>query len=323
MEPLLNKFEIAELLKAIRQGHVSLGQNLNSQQCTPINLFQLSRPAGDDIKIPNFDIIMDGFARHYAVALSNQLQKTISITRTELQTYEYQSFIDLHHSTGAIGMLNMPPLKHGALVFLDPSLSFSFIEIMLGGSIDVDTLKLNRKLTTIELSVLKVIFDYCCPGLDKSFQSLISLRTDVTKIDNNPRLMSITEPDEEVIVCSFQVKFGNEFGQMRILFPIATLEVLFDDLQHLVKAKSKTSNNWKDILTTEVQDLVTTLTAQLTTKTMTVREVTKLTVGDVIEINYDPNKALTVLVEDKPKFFAIPGTHNDQKAINLTDLYHR
>lgn len=323
MEPLLNKTEIAELLNAIRQGQISLGQGVDAVQCNPINLFQLSRPAGDDIKIPNFDIIMDSFARHYSVALSNQLQKTISITRTELQTYDFQSFIDLHHDTGAIGMLNMPPLKHGALVFLDPALSFSFIEIMLGGSIEVDTLKLNRKLTTIELSVLKSIFDYCCPGLDKAFQSLIALRTDVTKIDNNPRLMSITEPDDEVVVCSFQVKFGNEFGQLRILFPIATLEVLFDDLQHLVKAKSKTSNNWKEILTHEVQDLVTTLTAQLTTKTMTVRDVAKLAVGDIIEINYDPSKALTVLVEDKPKFLAISGTHNDQKAINLTGLYRK
>lgn len=323
MEPLLNKIEIAELLDAIRQGKISLGQDTDGPQYSPVNLFQLSRPVGDDIKIPNFDIIMDNFARHYSVALSNQLQKTISITRTELQTYEFQSFIDLHHSTGAIGMLNTPPLKQGALVFLDPALSFSFIEIMLGGSIEEDTLKLNRKLTTIELSVLKGIFEYCCPGLDKSFQSLIALRTGVTKIDNNPRLMSITDPDAEVIVCSFQVKFGNEFGQLKLLFPIATLEVLFDDLQHLVKAKSKTANNWKEIISEEIQELVTTLTARLTTKSMTVREVAKLSVGDIIEINYDPNKALTVLVEDKPKFFAISGTHNDQKAINLTGLYHK
>ena len=100
-------------------------------------------------------------------------------------------------------------------------------------------------------------------------------------------------------------------------------EVLFDDLQHLVSAKSKNAINWNTILKDEVQDIVTTITAQLTKKQMSVREVSQLAIGDIIDINYDPNKPITILIEDKPKFSAISGTHNDQKAISLTGIYQK
>ena len=43
--------------------------------------------------------------------------------------------------------------------------------------------------------------------------------------------------------------------------------------------------------------------------------------GDILTLDYDPNLPLKVLVEDKPKFFAIPGTHNGKKAISLTGVY--
>jgi len=94
MEPILSKEEISDLLQAIRQGKVSLDGETSADTlpCEDINLFQLPRPAADKLKVPNFDIIVDSFARNYAVSLSNQLQRTISITRVKLQTLEFQNF---------------------------------------------------------------------------------------------------------------------------------------------------------------------------------------------------------------------------------------
>ena len=63
MEPILNRTEIANLLKAIKNGKVSLDQEDQKQEvflsCTPINIFQLTRPDNEQFRIPNFDIILD------------------------------------------------------------------------------------------------------------------------------------------------------------------------------------------------------------------------------------------------------------------------
>jgi flagellar motor switch protein FliM len=45
-------------------------------------------------------------------------------------------------------------------------------------------------------------------------------------------------------------------------------------------------------------------------------------IGDILELDYDPSAPLKVLVEEKVKFSAIPGTHNGKKAISLTGIFN-
>ena len=116
-----------------------------SLHCTPVNLFQLARPDKEQFRIPNFDIILDTFCRYYATSLTNQLQRTFSVTRVSLETFEFQKFMADKSKPGSIGILDLPPLKQGALIIFDPKLSFSMLEIMLGASSDIESLELDRK----------------------------------------------------------------------------------------------------------------------------------------------------------------------------------
>lgn len=128
MEPILNRSEIAELLQAIKHGKVPLDIDDNDEEsflsCSEIDLFNLTRPDTGQFKIPNFDIIIDSFCRLYATSLTNQLQRNFSINRTSLKTLPFQDVMSGKNNPGAIGILDMQPLKHGALIVLDPQLSF-------------------------------------------------------------------------------------------------------------------------------------------------------------------------------------------------------
>ncbi len=257
MEPILSKQEISELLDAIRMGKVSLDGDTSvvPLPCKDVNLFELSRPAADKLRTPNFDIIVDNFARNYSVSLSNQLQRTISITRVKLGTEEFQKFFDELPLPGSIGMLELPPLKQSALMLFDPALSFTLLEIMLGASSESEPLKLNREPSTIELNVLKVIFDLACKDIDKAFSPLTTLTTSLAKVDSNPRLVSIAEPDAEVIICTFQVNIGKDGGEIRLLFPFAALEPLHDNLKNLLRIDSNNPVLWQETLREEVKNM--------------------------------------------------------------------
>ncbi len=324
MDSILKKSEITELLNAIREGKVSLDLDDNDQDaflaCSPINLFQLTRPDREQFRIPNFDLIIDLFCRSYATSLTNQLQRTFSITRTALDTYEFQKFMADKHQTGGIGILDMPPLKYGALIVIDPKLSFSMIEIMLGATSDMESPPLARNLTTIELSILKTILADVCKDLDKAFSQLLELHTTMVKLENNARLVSIVEPDAEVIVGTLLVKMGELSGEIHLVFPYATLEPLRDQLRQLLSISTVTRGTWQDVLEEEIQDIPSNVTAQSGTITLSVKQVLDMEVGDILDLNYDPGAPLKVLVDDKVKFFAIPGTHNGKKAISLTGV---
>jgi flagellar motor switch protein FliM len=324
MEQILNKAEIAELLKAIREGKIALDLDEQEQDaflaCSPINLFQLTRPDSELFRIPNFDIILDLFCRTYATSLTNLLQRNFSITRTGLESHEFQKFMADKHSPGAIGILDMAPLKYGALMIFDAPLSFSMLEIMLGASTELGSLRLDRRLTTIELNILKTLLSDACHDIDKSFSQLLELHTSLIKLENNARLVSIVEPEAEVIVGTFMVKVGEQSGQIHLVFPFATLEPLREALKQLLNISTTTQSTWQNVLEEEIQEVETSITALSGNITLSINQILQLKAGDVLDLDYDPNVPLKVLVEDKLKFFAIPGTHNGKKAISLTGV---
>ena len=324
MESILKKSEITDLLNAIREGKVTLDLEENEQPaflaCSPINLFQLARPDREQFRIPNFDIIIDAFCRLYATSLTNQLQRNFSITRTALETVEFEKFMADKHQPGGIGILDLPPLKYGALIIIDPKLSFSLIEIMLGASTDMESPLPDRHLTTIELNILKTVLSEACTDIDKAFSQLLELNTSLIKLENTARLVSIVEPEAEVIVATLLVKVGDYSGEINLMFPYATLEPLRDLLKELLNISTTTRGTWQDVLENQLQDIPSIVTAQSGTMTLSVNEVLKMEVGDILDLNYDPNAPLKVLVDEKVKFFAIPGTHNGKKAISLTGV---
>jgi flagellar motor switch protein FliM len=324
MDPILKKSEITDLLNAIRDGKVSLDLDENEQNsflaCSPLNLFQLARPDREQFRIPNFDIIIDVFCRSYATSLTNQLQRTFSITRTALETFEFQKFMADKNQPGGIGILDMPPLKHGALIIIDPKLSFSLIEIMLGASSDLESPLLDRRLTTIELTILKTILTDACRDLNKAFFQLLDLDTTLIKLENNARLVSIVEPEAEVIVGTLLVKVGEYSGEIHLVFPYATLEPLRDLLRELLNISTTSRGTWQDVLEDEVLEIPASITAQSGTITLSVKQILNMELGDILSLNYDPSAPLKVLVEENVKFSAIPGTHNGKKAISLTGI---
>ncbi len=327
MEPILNKQEIADLLIAIKEGRVSTdigdpGSDSSRQQLnyTDIDIFHLTGRRDDTIRIPNFDIILDAFAQNYSISLSNQMQRTCYIFRTELESMPFREYMLSKKNPGSIGVLNLSPLKHGALMVYDPLFSFSAVEVMLGATSDLDPLQPDRSLTKIELTVLKSTMNKACADLDRAFRPITRLESNLIKIESNPRLVSITDPESEVIIGTFKVTTGEQTGTMELVFPLATLDPFREEFRDLLSVNTLKHGGWTDIIADEIKEVTTTVIAQSGTLDLTIGKVMQLKVGDIIPVTYDINSSLKVLVEEKLKFFAIPGTHNGKKAINLLSI---
>lgn len=328
MEPILSKEQIAELLQAIKSGKVSTdlaGDNNPGVQAnvSSLNLFQMAGSTESQQRIPNLDIILDNFASNYGISLTNQLQRTVTITRTEINTLEFQEYLISQKDAGAIGVLSLDPLKNGALMVFDSELCFSLVEIMLGASNEIAPLQPDRKPTTIELNVLKSSMIQACSDIDKSFTQVIELESSIVKVESNSRLVSIAEADADVLAGRFQINVGNLTGTFDLVFPVATLDPVRDPLRDLLTVKTVRQSGWQNLLLEEIDKMSTTVIAQSGTINMPVHKVMKLKKGDIIPIDYDPNSPLKILVEDNLKFFAIPGTISGKRAIHLTGVYEQ
>ncbi len=325
MEAILNKQEIAELLLAIQNGEVAMTSEEESRQqqldraADSVNLFKMTGGDREATRVPNFDIIVDSFARDYATTLTNQLQRTFTIHRLDLEIMEYQQFLASFSNSGAIGVFEMPPLPTGSMVIFDTRLSFSILEIMLGAAIDISSPAIERRLTTLEVNIIKSTMAEVCEDLDKAFSQVVECRTTMLKLENNTRMVSICEPEAEVEVVTLAVRLREEIGHIHLIFPLTTLDPLRAQLKELLKINIRHTSNWREVFIDHMQQLELHLTARSGTIEMDVRQILGLKVGDIIELGYDPNSPLEILVENRQKFTAVPGTHGGSKAISIVD----
>lgn len=328
MEPILSKQEIAELLKAIKEGKVSLDLEKDDKtkltpQYSPLNLFQASALKDELSRLPNFDIILDNFAQNLGISLTNHLQRNFSVSRTSMDSSHFLDFLLEHKDVGAIAVLDVSPLKQGALILIDTHMCFAMVEILLGASPEIEPLQLQRKLTSIELKVVASIVSKGCDDLNRAFTQLIELDSSLLKIESNSRLVSITDPDAEILIGTFAISVGEISGELKIVFPVATLDPLKEGLKDLLSVSKSKKGLWTEILEKEIEGVMTELVAQSGAVTMSVNEILDLKEGDILYLDYNPNDPLKVMIENEHKFYAIPGTHGGKKAINITGVHEQ
>ncbi|WP_456473191.1 flagellar motor switch protein FliM [Desulfolithobacter sp.] len=328
MEPILTKEEIADLLAAVREGRISPDSIDQESGYTPVpkptrdlDLLQIYvRDDKDELRIPNLDILLDVFAKNFSIALTNQLQRTFTINRLEITSSTFQDSLLELEDQGAIGIYSIDPLKYGCLFHFDTMLSFTLLEIMLGSSNTLESIALNRQLTTIEINVLKSIMASIGTDLRKSFRQVVAIDPKLIKVENNFRLVNIVDSETEVLVSRFQLKVGQQTGEMRLIIPYLTLEPIREKIKEIVTVTHSVST-WANVFQDEVKEMSSLVIAQSGKLNMAIRQILELEEGDIIDLGYDPDSPLTILVEDKPKFFAIPGERNGKKAFHITGIY--
>ncbi|HEB49701.1 MAG TPA: hypothetical protein ENI89_03750 [Desulfobulbus sp.] len=330
MEPILSKEEIADLLEAIRSGRVSTDgideggpDRAIPKPVQELDIFQVYVHEEDKggMRIPNLDIILDTFTRNFATTLTNQLQRTFSVHREEITTTSFQNSLQDLKNQGAIGIYSTDPLKYGCLFHLDALLAFTLLEIMLGSAIISESHALARNLTTIEINILKNMMQGVCKDLQKAFKPVIFMRPSLLKVENNFRLVNIVDAETEVLVTSFSFTIaGKQAGSMRLIIPYLTLEPLREKFKEIVTV-AQASYTWGKVLARETLEMETTVIARSGLLEMSIRQILHMQEGDIIELGYDPDQPLTIVVEDKPKFLAVPGERNGKKAFHVTGLY--
>jgi len=331
VEPILSKEEIADLLSAIKAGQVSMdlvdqepSQRRRYLPSTEIDLVQSYARAksSGEMRVPNLDIVLDNFARRFTTSLTNVLQRNFAVERDEIATTNFQqSLVDLK-SQGAVGIYAMSPLKHGCLFHFDTLLSFTLLEIMLGSSQSSESLALDRNLTTIEMAILRTCMQDICQDLQAAMRPVIEMQISLSKVENNFRLVSIVEPETEVLVTRFPIQLGGEkCGQMRLIIPYLTLEPLRDKFKALVTIAQATTNSWTPVVLQQALDMESPVVARSGQLNMSIRRILSLQPGDIIDLPYNPDQPLTILADDQPLFTAIPGERNGKKAFHITSRH--
>ncbi|NOY13707.1 MAG: hypothetical protein GXP51_08530 [Deltaproteobacteria bacterium] len=327
MEKILSKEEIADLLSAVRHGDIPADQ-VAAESGSPVavkaaarvasaeacNLFRAEGPEG--WKLANFDLVLDGFAHNYAMSLSTRFQRSVSIKLDAMESMSFDGLLQRLSGRGAIGILQIEPLSGGGLLIFDEQLAFSLVEIVLGGSSEKEITAPNRAMSAIELNVIRDVIDSTCPELNKG--QLQEVKTSLVKVVSNLRLLNFVLPDAGVVTARFRVTIDSLEGDITLVIPHVALEPLQRQQQSKAVPESAGQNSkWRTLVCDELDFMDVEIEALLATLSLRVRDILNFQVGDVIELGCNPDTPLQVMVEGRPKFYAMAGVQGGKKAIRV------
>ena len=263
------------------------------------------------------------FSRQLSLVLTAYLRMRIEIEVVSTDQLTYDEFIRSMPSPMTIGIFELNPLPGQILLGISFEILSCIVDRMLGG-LGLSEYK-QRELTDIEEALAKKVIERIVKNLESSWSNIIPVQGNVVGLDNNYQMVQVASTGEIVALITFEIQVaGKYFGLMSLCFPYPVLETVLANLstQHIFQTKGI-------VATTEerqkmIQKLNTSnvdLSVILGTTDILLEEFLDLKEGDIIKLDTKTTDDLIVKVNGEKKYFARPGTVEENVSVKITEVY--
>jgi flagellar motor switch protein FliM len=321
MNEVLSQNEIDQLLTAITSGENGASDFKPVQDTRKIKIYDFKRPDKfSKEQIRTVTIMHETFARLTTTSLSAQLRSLVHVHVASVDQLTYEEFIRSIPAPTTLSVINMDPLKGNAVLEIDPSITFSMIDRLFGGT--GQGAKVSRDLTDIEQSVMEGIIVRILANMREAWTQVIDLRPRLGQIETNPQFAQIVPPSEMVVLVTLETKVGDEEGMMNLCIPYITIEPIISKLSSqfwFSSARRSSSTQYLGLLKQKLADVSMDVVAEVGTISLPIRDVLALQVGDVVRLSTTRvDEPITLSVGSKKKFYCQPGVVGRKLAVQVT-----
>lgn len=320
MTEILSQDEIDALLTAISTGEADTTDYTAVKEQRKVKIYDFRRPdkfSKDQIR--TLQMMHETFARLTTTALSAQLRALVSVHVASVDQLTYEEFIRSIPNPTTLAVINMDPLKGSAVLEIDPSITFTIIDKLFGGT--GESTKISRELTDIELSVMEGIIVRILGNLREAWSNVIDLRPRLGNIETNPQFAQIVPPNDMVVLVTLETKVGEVEGMMNLCIPYITIEPVISKLsaQYWYSSirKGATDEN-AAIIQSRLESVELPIVVEVGEVDITMEELLAIQVGDVIKLpNTKISADMTVKIGGRKKYKCRPGVIGNRVAVQI------
>ncbi len=320
MTEVLSQDEIDQLLTAISAGDTDTEDFRPVNDTRKIKIYDFKRPDKfSKEQIRTVSIMHETFARLTTTALSAQLRSMAHVHVASVDQLTYEEFIRSIPTPTTLAVINMDPLKGNAILEIDPSVTFSIIDRLFGGT--GKGTKVQRDLTDIEQSVMEGIIVRILANMREAWTQVIDLRPRLGQIETNPQFAQIVPPSEMVVLVTLETKVGEEEGMMNFCIPYITIEPIISKLSSqfwFSSVRRSSTTQYMGVLKEKLSSVEMAVVAEIGTINLPVRDVLNLRVADVVRLsNVHVGDPFTLSVGNKKKFLCQAGVIGKKVAVQV------
>ena len=319
MEKILSQEEIDALLHGMEDGKVdTTPEQLNRSGIISFDFANQDRIIRG--RMPTLEIINDHFSRLFRNTLSSALRKALDVGSRGVQMMKFGEFIKTLPVPSSLHIFRMDPLRGHAILVLESKLVFTLLDLFFGGSGKTSFRIEGRDFTAIESRLIQRVVAMVFGDLEKAWNSVHPLSIQHTRTEINPQFVSIVPASDLVITIPYGIELEQFTGIITLCIPYSTIEPIKGKLYSGYQSdQMEVDHSWIERFYERLKNTEVEVRVELGRSQITVQDLFRLKVGDVIPLGKDVSDPLSVQVQGVTKFLARPGVYGSNKAIQIEE----
>ncbi len=324
MTDVLSQNEIDSLLSEMTSGRVDveevLGGNVPKGDISNYDFRRPNRISKNQVR--TLQTVHESFAEVFGYYLVSKLQTVVPITVTSVDQLFYSEFILSVSNPSCLYVFDIEGTDGSGILEISPQLALTIVERLLGGA--AETQSNARTITPIEQAVIRSIVEHALSDLRNAWKAIADLQFHFQRLEMEADFVQIAPSSEIVVVISFDVNIGTNTYLMNLCFPTFALEEVLAKLnrQQVTSTAVKLSPDRKrenmNILNQQMSTTYLPIIAELGKAAISVKELMELKIGDVVKLNKRINQEIELIISEKRKLAARPGSVDGKKAVRVT-----
>lgn len=267
-------------------------------------------------RMPTLELVNERFARYLRIGLFNYMHRNAEISVGPIRVQKYSEFIRNLVVPTNLNLVVAKPLRGTALFVFDPNLVFLVVDNMFGGDGRFHTRVEGRDFTPTEQRIIQGLLSVVFSEYEKAWKPVCAISFEYIRSEMNSQFANIATPSEIVVSTSFTLEFGGATADMHICFPYSMLEPIRDLLYSTMQSDQlSTDKRWIGTLRKQLQGAEVEIVAHLGTGKITLGQILKLKVGDVIPLQIP--ERIHALVDNVPLMECSYGQQSGQYALKV------
>jgi len=317
MSDLLSQDEIDALLHGVDSGAVDTEAPPPPGEARSFDFATQDRIVRG--RMPTLEMVNERFARMWRVGLFNLLRRSADLSVRGIELMKFGDYLHTLYVPTNLNLIKMKPLRGTGLIVFEPTLVFAVLDNFFGGAGRFPAKIEGREFTPTEMRVIQLLLKQAFADLAEAWSPVLAVEFEYSNSEVNPHFASIVSPREYVVVSKFHVELEGGGGEMHVTLPYAMLEPLRELLDAgIASDRSEKDESFPVQLREGLNVAELEIAGVLATKTLSVRQLVALKIGDVLPIEIA--KRIPLVVDNLSLFEGEFGLHSGKNAVKITRL---
>jgi flagellar motor switch protein FliM len=271
-----------------------------------------------EVDLRRLRLLHEDFIRYLAARLALFLRMECALKMSKLTTLTYAKFAESLPNPTHLCLFKVEPLGGVGILDINPRLALTLVDRLLGGR--GHSVKVDRYLTEIEIALLEDILRIILEEWCSQWHHETDLHPEIIGHENNGRFLQSSPRDAIMLALTIEVDFGDCAEPMEIGVPYYMIEPMVKVIQarrqrDAVPAQTRAPAAWKPVY----EHIALPAHAEWDAFHLPLRELTRLRVGDVLELPPDIVDQTRLCLAGTPKFTGVAGLDGERVVVKITE----